>query len=251
MLNQPTIEKLQIMKLHGMAEAFRAQLATSDTSQLSFEERFAMVVDQQWLWKENRALARRLRSAKLKERGVIEDIDYQHPRGLDRKLMRTLSSSEWVRQKQNLVLVGPTGIGKSWLGSALAQKACRDGFSVLHKRTTELFRELAVAHVDGRIGQLLLNLSRVDVLLLDDFAMAPLKDSERRDFLEVCDDRYQRRSMILTSQMPIAHWHEQIGDPSIADSILDRVVHNAYRIELRGESMRKKRGRRPGEEDGK
>jgi DNA replication protein DnaC len=218
-------------------------------SQLSFEERFALLVDQQWLWKENRALARRLISAKLKERGVIEDIDYQHPRGLDRKLMRTLSSSEWVRQKQNLVLVGPTGIGKSWLGCALAHKVCRDGYSVLHKRMNELFRELAVAHADGSIGRMLLKLSRVDVLLLDDFAMAPLKDSERRDFLEICDDRYQRRSMILTSQMPVAHWHEQIGDPTIADSILDRLVHNAHRIELHGESMRKKRTRQSGEED--
>jgi DNA replication protein DnaC len=247
MLNQPTIEKLHTMKLHGMADAFRAQIETADASQLGFEERFAMLVDQQWLWKENRALARRLQSARLKERGVIEDIDYQHPRGLDRKLLRTLSASEWVRQNQNVLFIGPTGIGKSWLACALAQKACRDGFSVLHKRTTELFRELAVAHVDGSIGRVLLKLSRVDVLVLDDFAMAPLKDAERRDFLEICDDRYQRRSIILTSQMPIAHWHEQIGDPTIADSILDRLVHNAFRVELSGESMRKKRGRKPDE----
>jgi DNA replication protein DnaC len=250
MLNQPTIEKLHAMKLYGMADSFRAQLETPDTSQLGFEERFAMLVDQQWLWKENRALARRLQSARLKERGVIEDIDYQHPRGLDGKLMRTLAGSEWIRQNQNILLIGPTGIGKSWLGCALAHKACRDGFSVMHKRMTELFRDLAVAHVDGSIGRVLLKLSRIDVLVLDDFAMAPLKDSERRDFLEICDDRYQRRSMILTSQMPVAHWHEQIGDPTIADSILDRLIHSAYRIELRGESMRKKR-RKPGEEDSK
>jgi DNA replication protein DnaC len=247
MLNQPTLEKLQTMKLHGMADAFRAQLQTTDMSQLSFEERFAMLVDQQWLWKENRALARRLRLAKLKERGVIEDIDYQHPRGLDRKLIRTLASSEWVRQHQNVLLLGPTGIGKTWLGCALAQKACRDGFTILHKRSSELFRDLAVAQVDGSFGRLLTKLARIDILVLDDFAMAPLKDSERRDFLELCDDRYQRRSMILTSQLPLAHWHEQIGDPTLADSILDRLVHNAYRIELNGESMRKKRGRKPEE----
>jgi DNA replication protein DnaC len=248
MLNQPTLEKLQTMKLHGMAEAFRAQLETTDASQLSFEERFAMLVDQQWLWKENRALSRRLRAAKLKERGVIEDIDYQHPRGLDRKLIRTLASSEWVRQHQNVLLIGPTGIGKTWLGCALAHKACRDGFTILHKRSSELFRDLAVAHVDGSLGRLLTKLARIDILVLDDFAMAPLKDSERRDFLELCDDRYQRRSVILTSQLPLAHWHEQIGDPTLADSILDRLVHNAYRIELNGESMRKKRNRKPGEE---
>ena len=248
MLNQQTIEKLHLMKLHGLADAFRAQLEITEASQLSFEERFALLVDQQWLWKENRALDRRLRAAHLKERGVIEDFDYQHPRGLDRKLVRTLSSSDWVRQHQNLLLLGPTGIGKTWLSCALAQKACRDGFSVLHKRTAELFRELAVAHADGSIGRVLLRLSRTDVLLLDDFAMAPLKDSERRDLLEICDDRYQRRSLILTSQMPVAHWHEQIGDPTIADSILDRLIHNAYRIELKGESLRKKR-RKSGEEE--
>jgi DNA replication protein DnaC len=246
MLNQQTLVKLHAMKLHGLADAFRAQLGTTETSQLSFEERLALLVDQQWLWKENRALARRLRAAHLKELGVIEDVDYQHPRGLDRQLVRTLSASDWVRQHQSVLLLGPTGIGKTWLACALAQKACRDGFSVLHKRTSELFRELAVAHADGRIGQMLLRLSRIDVLLLDDFAMAPLKDAERRDFLEICDDRYQRRAMILTSQMPVAHWHEQIGDPSIADSILDRLIHNAYRIELKGESLRKKR-RKPGE----
>jgi DNA replication protein DnaC len=144
---------------------------------------------------------------------------------------------------------GRVAAEKTWLGCALAQKACRDGFSVLNRRMNELFRELAAAHVDGTIGRALLKLSRIDVLVLDDFAMAPLKDAERRDFLEICDDRYQRRSMILTSQLPIAHWHEQIGDPTIADSILDRIVHNAHRIELSGESIRKKRGRKPGEED--
>ena len=244
MLNQPTIEKLQAMKLHGMADAFHAQLETAEMSQLGFEERFALLVDRQWLWKENRALARRLRSAHLKERGVLEDVDYHHPRQLDRKLMRTLAGSEWVRQNQNLLLIGPTGIGKSWLACALAQKACRDGFSVLHKRTAELFRDLEVARADGSIGRVVLKLSRIDVLVRDDFAMAPMKDVERRDFLEICDDRYQSRSMILTSQVPTQHWHEQIGDPTIADSILDRLVHNAHRIELDGESMRKNRARK-------
>jgi DNA replication protein DnaC len=147
-------------------------------------------------------------------------------------------------------VVGSTGVGKSWIGCALAQKACRDGFSVLHKKTSELFRELAIANVDGSIGRLLVRLAQIDVLLLDDFAMAPLKDSERRDFLEVCDDRYQRRSLILTSQLPISHWHEQIGDPTLADSILDRILHNAYRIELKGESLRKTLGGKPEPEDG-
>jgi DNA replication protein DnaC len=141
-------------------------------------------------------------------------------------------------------------VGKTWIGCALAQKACRDGFSVLHKKTSELFRDLAIANVDGSLGRLLVRLAQIDVLLLDDFAMARLKDSERRDILEICDDRYQRRSLILTSQMPIAHWHEQIGDPTIADSILDRILHNAYRIELKGESLRKTLGGKPQPEDG-
>jgi DNA replication protein DnaC len=192
-----------------------------------------------------------LRSAKLKQPAVIEDINYQHPRGLDRKLLRTLASSEWVRQKLNLVFLGPSGIGKSWIACALAQKACRDGFSVLHKKASELFRELALAQADGSLGRMLLRLSLIDVLLIDDFAMAPLKDSDRRDFLEVCDDRYQRRSLILTSQMPVAHWHEQIGDPTVADSILDRILHNAYRIELKGESVRKTLGLKPEQENGR
>ena len=250
MLNEPTMEKLQTMKLYGMVDAFRAQLATSEFHQLSFEERFALLVDQQWLWKQNRAFQRRLQLAKLKQKAVIEDINYQHPRGLDRKLFRTLASSEWVRQKLNIVFTGPTGVGKSWIGCALAQKACRDGFSVVHKKTSELFRELAIAQVDGSLGRMLVRLAQIDVLLLDDFAMAPLKDSERRDFLEVCDDRYQRRCLILTSQMPVSHWHEQIGDPTLADSILDRILHNAYRIELKGESLRKNLGRKPEPEDG-
>lgn len=250
MLNQPTLEKLNHLKLYGMANAFRTQLETTDAQQLSFEERFALLVDQQFLWRENRALEYRLRAAKLKQKATIEDINYQHPRGLDRKSLRSLASSEWVKQKQNLVLLGPTGIGKSWIGCALAHKACRDGFTALHKRSSELFRELAVAHADGTIGRMFQRLSQIDVLLIDDFAMAPLKDSERRDFLEICDDRYQRRSMILTSQMPVTHWHEQIGDATTADSILDRLLHNAYRIDLNGESVRKVLARKSKAEEG-
>ena len=239
MLNQPTMEKLNQLKLYGMANAFRTQLEMPPAQQLSFEERFALLVDEQFLWRENRALARRLHGAKFKQKATIEDINYHHPRGLDRKLLRSLARSEWVKQKHNILLVGPTGIGKSWIGCALAEQACRDGFTALHRKSSELFRELAVAHADGSIGRLLLRLAQIDVLLIDDFAMTPLKDSERRDLFEICDDRYQRRSLILTSQMPVAHWHQQIGDATLADSILDRLLHNAHRIELDGESMRK------------
>ena len=174
MLNQPTIEKLQAMKLHGMAEAFQEQIEIPESSQLSFEERLGLLVDRQWTWKEARALTRRLQLARFKERGVVEDINYQHPRGLDRKLIRTLATSDWVRLHHNVLLVGPTGIGKSWLACALAHKACRDGFFALHKRMAELFRDLIMARADGSIGQFLLKLARIDVLVLDDFAMAPL-----------------------------------------------------------------------------
>jgi DNA replication protein DnaC len=243
MLNQQTIEKLHALRLQGMAEAFRAQPQQAGITELSFEERFALWVDQQWNWRQHRALARRLANAKLRHRACVEDIDFRQPRGLDRTLLRSLTQdSAWVRQHQNVFLIGPTGIGKSFLACALAEKACRDGFTALYTRAPQLFRDLALARADGSLRGLLTRLARIDVLLVDDWAMAPLTDAERRDFLEICEDRYQRRSTILTSQLPVAQWHEQIGDPTLADSILDRRVHNAHRLEMQGESLRKKRG---------
>jgi len=244
MLNQPTLEKLHALRLVGMAEAFRAQAEQPDLTQLSFEERFALLVDQQWTWKQNRALARRLAHARLRHRASVEDIDFRSPRGLDRALVRALAQdSSWVRQHQNLFLIGPTGIGKSFLACALAEKACRDGFTAWYTRAAPLFRDLALARADGSVRRLFTRLAKVEVLLVDDWAMAPLADVERRDFLEICEDRYQMRSTILTSQLPVAQWHAQIGDPTLADSILDRLVHHAHRIEMQGESMRKKRGK--------
>jgi len=244
MLNLPTLEKLHALRLVGMAEAFRAQAEQPDLTQLSFEERFALLVDQQWTWKQNRALARRLAHARLRHRASVEDIDFRSPRGLDRALVRALAQdSSWVRQHQNLFLIGPTGIGKSFLACALAEKACRDGFTAWYTRAAQLFRDLALARADGSVRRLFTRLAKVEVLLVDDWAMAPLADVERRDFLEICEDRYQMRSTILTSQLPVAQWHAQIGDPTLADSILDRLVHHAHRIEMQGESMRKKRGK--------
>jgi DNA replication protein DnaC len=243
MLNQQTLHKLYVMRLSGMADAFRQQLEQPDLASLSFEERFGMLVDRQWSWKEERALARRLRNSRLKSTASVEDIDYQTPRGLDRALIRSLAAeSEWVKQHQNIFLIGATGVGKSWLAAALAHKACRDGYTVYYARAAQLFRDLALAHADGSFSRLLRRLEQTDVLVIDDFCMAPLAESERRNLLEICDDRYQTRSTILTSQVPVANWHAQIGDPTVADSILDRLVHAAQRIELKGESMRKKRG---------
>jgi DNA replication protein DnaC len=242
MLNQQTLEKLHALRLTGMAEAFRAQAEQSDMAQLSFEERFALLVDQQWNWKQNRALARRLAKAKLRHRASVEDIDFRSPRGLDRTQVRSLAqTSGWVGQHQNVFLIGPTGIGKSFLACALAEKACRDGYTALYTRASQLFRDLALARADGSLRSRLAKLAKVDVLVVDDWAMAPLSDLERRDFLEICEDRYQIRALILTSQLPVAQWHAQIGDPTLADSILDRLVHNAHRVEMQGESMRKKR----------
>jgi len=243
MLNQQTLEKLHTLRLHGMAAALRAQSEQTGITELSFEERFALLVDQQWNWRQNRALERRLTKAKLRHRASVEDLDFRTPRGLDRALLRSLTQdSAWVREHQNIFLLGPTGIGKSYLACALAEKACRDGFTALYTRAAQLFRDLALARADGSLRTVLARWARLDVLVVDDWAMAPLADIERRDFLEICEDRYQRHSTILTSQLPVAKWHEQIGDPTLADSILDRLVHNAHRIEMRGESMRKKRG---------
>lgn len=239
MLMQPTIEKLYSMKLFAMAEAIRRQTEDPEISRLSFEERLALLVDQQWDWRQNKALVRRLKNARFKLEASVEDIDYRHPRRLDRQLIRSLSSCDWVRLHHNLLITGPCGVGKSYMACALAHKAVRDGFTAFYVRAPRLLRDLAVARADGSFGKLLDRFARIDVLIVDDWATASLADSERRDFLEICDDRYSIRSTVLTSQVPISHWHDQIGDPTIADSILDRLVHNAHRIELAGASMRK------------
>jgi DNA replication protein DnaC len=242
MLNQPMIEKLLAMRLHGMVEALKAQEQDHAVHELSFLERFALLVDQQWSWHENQALARRLKAAKLKGSACVEDIDYRAVRGLDKAMMRTFAKdSAWVRNHENIFVIGPCGVGKSFLATALAQKACRDGYSALYLRAAALSRELALTRADGSLRHLLARLARIDVLIIDDWAMAPLQEAERREVWEICEDRYQTRSTILTSQLPVSRWHERIGDPTIADGILDRLVHNAHRIEMRGESMRKKR----------
>jgi DNA replication protein DnaC len=248
MLNQPMIEKLLAMRLQGMLEALKMQEQDREVSELSFLERISLLVDQQWSWRENQALGRRLRVAKLKGPACVEDIDFRAARGLDKSVIRALTKdSGWVRNHENLFVIGPCGVGKSFIASALAQKACRDGYSALYLRAAALLRDLAMARADGSLRQLLARLSRIDVLVIDDWAMAPLNETERRDLWEISEDRYQTRSTILTSQLPISRWHEQIGDPTIADGILDRLVHNAHRIEMRGESMRKKRNPPPAE----
>jgi DNA replication protein DnaC len=245
MLTQPTIEKLVAMRLRGMADAFREQQESVDSQRLSFEERLGLMIDRQWNWRQNLALERRLRNGRLQGSACIEDIDYRTSRGLDRQVVRSLiQESAWVREHQHLFLIGPTGIGKTWLARAFAQKACRDGYTALFQKSAELLRGLAISRADGSHSKLLYQLGHVDLLIVDDWAMAPMTEAERRDFLEICDVRYQARSTLLTSQLPVTNWHAQIGDPTIADSILDRLVHNAHRIELKGESIRKLRGQK-------
>ena len=239
MLINPTLERLRAMHLSGMAEAFDRQREDPNITGLSFEERLGLLVDHQWLSRRNRALQRRLKLARLNQQATIEDIDYNHQRELDRTLVKRLSTSQWVVSHHNLIISGPAGVGKSFLGCAFAHQAVRDGYSALYFRASTLFHELAVARADGSLQGLFKRIARTDVLVVDDWAMHPLSETERRDFLEICEQRYDKRSTILTSQFAVAHWHKQIGDPTIADSILDRLVHNAYRIELTGESLRK------------
>lgn len=242
MLQEPMMERLTAMRLLGMVDALKTQQQDLASQELSFLERLGLLVDHQWTWRENQVLARRLAAAKLK-RACVEDIDYRASRGLDRSVIRGLAQrSGWVESHENIFVLGPTGVGKSFVACALAQKACRDGYSAFFIRAAALFRDLSIARADGSLRSLLARLNRIDVLVIDDWAMAPLAETERRDFWEICEDRYQARSTVLTSQLPVARWHEQIGDPTSADGILDRLVHNAHRIEMKGDSMRKKKG---------
>jgi DNA replication protein DnaC len=246
MLNQPTLEKLETMRLHGMAQAWREMAKSEQAAEMSFEERLALLVDRQFTWRENEAFAARLRRAKLRANACVEDIDYRAARGLDKALLRSLAAqSEWAQRHENVFVCGPTGVGKSYLACALAQKACRDGYSAFYTRAAALFRDLALARADGSLRNMLLRLSKIDVLVVDDWAMTPLTEAEARDFWEICEDRCQARSLVLTSQMPVAKWHSQIGDSTVAEGILDRIVHRAHRLELKGESMRKASPKQP------
>ena len=240
MLNEQTFDKLYAMKLIGMAEGFKEQLERSSFRDLSFEERFGMLVERHWSWKENKRLSRFLKEAKLKLQACIEDIDYRTPRGLEKPLILSLASCNWIRNHQNLLISGPTGVGKTFLSCAFAQKACREGFRTFYIRFSQFFYQITLARADGSYGTLMKRLSKTDLLVLDDLGLAPLTDTERRDLLEVIEDRTGSTSTLITSQLPVDHWHDHIGDPTIADAIMDRLIHNAHRIQLKGGSMRKK-----------
>ncbi|OPX99908.1 MAG: transposase [Syntrophorhabdus sp. PtaB.Bin006] len=241
MLNEQTFEKLSTLNLAGMAEALKEQFKQPGMNDLSFEERFAMLVDAEHLFRENKRMKRLLKNAKLKLSASMEDIDFRAPRGLDKSVIRSLGTCGWIRKRQNVIVVGPTGTGKTYLSCALAQRACREGISAFYLRTPALYRTLAMARADGSYARVLGKLSRVSLLVLDDLGLSALSDQERRDLLEVIEDRHGGASTIITSQLPVEHWHEVIGDPTIADALLDRLVHNAHRVTLKGESMRKTR----------
>ena len=242
MLNEQTMTKLHAMKLHGMADGYEEQRQQPQMADLPFDERFGMLVDRQWRWREERALTTRLRNAKFKLQACIEDIDYRATRGLKRAQIDQLYSSEWIGYHQNVILTGSTGTGKTFLACALGQKACRDGYRVRYYVAAKLFRELTQSHADGSFMGLSSRLLKTDLLLIDDWGMETLKESEYRDFLEVLDDRQGSGATLITSQFPTKLWHDTIGNPTVADAILDRLVHNAHRIELKGETLRKPKG---------
>jgi DNA replication protein DnaC len=240
MLLHPTLEKLNTLRFTGMAAALDEQMQMNSLDDLGFEERLGILLDREMAVRQTRRMNTRLRKAKLRQDGCIEDVNFRHPRGLDKSLVMRLAGCEWIKEHNNLIITGPTGVGKTYLACAFAQKACREGYSTLYLRITKLFEDLALAKGDGRYLKLLASFAKADLLVLDDYGLEQLGRDQRHDLLEILEDRHGLRSTLVTSQLPIDHWHEQIGDPTLADAILDRLVHSAHKIKLNGESMRKK-----------
>ena len=240
MLLHPTLEKLNTLRFTGMAAALDEQMQMNSLVDLGFEERLGILLDREMAVRQTRRMNTRLRKARLRQDGCIEDINFRHPRGLDKSLVMRLAGCEWIKEHNNLIITGPTGVGKTYLACAFAQKACREGYSTLYLRITKLFEDLALAKGDGRYLKLLASFAKADLLVLDDYGLEQLGRDQRHDLLEILEDRHGLKSTLVTSQLPIDHWHEQIGDPTLADAILDRLVHSAHKIKLNGESMRKK-----------
>lgn len=241
MLNEHTLDQLRGLRLDGMVHALADQATTTAAGELAFDERLAMLVQREIDWRDAKRLTRLLKAAKLKlASACLEDIDWRASRGLDRNLVTALAGGDWLRHGHNVLITGATGVGKTWLACALAQQAARCGFTVLYVRAPRLLEELRVAHGDGSFGRRLTQLARIDLLAIDDFAIAPVSAPERNDLLELLDDRVGTRATLITSQLPVASWHDWLNDPTLADAILDRIVHTAHKIALKGESMRKK-----------
>ena len=242
MLLHPTLEQLATLRLTGMAAALSEQ-RQMDLADLSFEDRLALLLDREIVARKNRKMKTQLHKARLRQDSCLEDIDFRHPRGLDKSLVVRLADCQWLKEHHNLIITGPTGVGKTYLACAFAHKACREGFSTLYLRLTKLFEDLSLARGDGRYLKLLKSFAKTDLLVLDDYGLFPLNQEQRHDLLEILEDRHHIRSTLVTSQLPLEHWHEQIGDPTLADAILDRLVHNAHKLHLKGESMRKTKAR--------
>lgn len=240
MLLHPTLEKLTTLRFTGMATALDEQMQMNSLGDLGFEERLGLLLDREMAVRQTKRMNTRLRKAKLRQDGCIEDINFRHSRGLDKSLVMKLAGCEWIKEHNNLIITGPTGVGKTYLACAFAQKACREGYSSLYLRMTKLFEDLALAKGDGRYLKLLAAFAKTDLLVLDDYGLEQLGRDQRHDLLEILEDRHGLKSTLVTSQLPIDHWHEQIGDPTLADAILDRLVHSAHKIQLDGDSMRKK-----------
>jgi DNA replication protein DnaC len=245
MLSHTTRDRLAELKLYGMASALEEQLAMADIAELSFEERLGLLVERETTERASRQLTARLRKAKLREQAAIEDIDWRTRRGLDKGQILRLASCQWIADHRNVLVTGKAGVGKTFLACSLGHKACREGYSALYVRMPRLFAALALARGDGSYEKLLRSYARTDVLILDDWGLAPIGATERRDLLEILEDRYDRRSTLVASQLPVDTWYEVIGDPTLADAILDRLVHAAYRIPVEGDSMRAKRAKKP------
>ena len=240
MLLQQTIDRLHEMKLTGMAQALEEQRGIPDMQDLSFDDRLALLLERESTTRADRRLKRLLQLARLRLQASVEDVDFRVRRGLDKSVFLRLAGCDWIRQNQVVLIVGATGTGKTYLSCALGLAACRQGLRVRYMRLPRLFNDLGIARADGSYGKLLASLSRVDLLILDDWGLAPMADKERRDLLEIVEDRYGRRATLVTSQLPVEHWHELVGDPTFGDAILDRLLHQAHRITLKGTSMRKK-----------
>lgn len=241
MLTRPTIDKLNAMGLAAMAQAFQDQMNSPDMTALSFEERFGLIVDFQATAIENRRMRNRLKSARLRLAASIEDLDFRSSRNLDRATVMSLAQNRWVQNHHNILITGPTGAGKSYLACALAQKACRDGHTTIYHRLPKLLQDIALARLDGRYPKIMASLVKCEVLILDDLLITPLTRDDQKELLEIIEERYDRKATLVTSQLPVKAWHDAMQDKTVADAILDRLVHNAYKIELDGDSMRRRK----------